>query len=123
MKRVIRIEHPGDNCGIWRSNGKKGCRKRLHLKFSFIDDLGKKHNRFPTPAEDFIVGFNRDYFCSFKSLPQMKKWIKMEWLDEMIKFGFRVYMIDVSEYIEGRYQICFMKKHIVKKEDITSIFQ
>ena len=43
-------------------------------------------------------------------------------MKEIIQLGFKVYLLELSECIEGEYQIGYDKACIIKKEDITSLF-
>lgn len=121
MKTVIRIEHPSDGKGIWRSKGNN--EKAIWEDFSFINELESKHEDFPTPyAEKLLTFTDSSYFCAFKSIEQINQWIEKEWWKEIISFGFKIYMIDLSEYLEGEYQICYQKQYILQQKDITSLF-
>jgi hypothetical protein len=121
MKTIIRIEH-SSGFGIWRAmiGIEHAC-----YRFSFYDDMDRKHIDFPPPIKD--SGITRyigdDEFCAFKSLEQLRKWVNSEWIDEMLTFDFKVLLIDVSECIEGEYQIIFKKEHILQTKDISDLFK
>ncbi len=121
MKTIIRIEHPNSGNGIWRhiENGEHLCDY-----FSFYDDFSNKHDNFPSPSEDSLIRrcIKYDEYCAFKSIEQIQQWIEKEWFEEILSLGFKIYMIDVSECIEGEYQILFKKEHILQQKDISSLF-
>lgn len=120
-KTIIRIEHPNSGDGIWQH---MESNEHLCDYFSFYDRFASKHKEFPSPRKD--LGINRPInhyeYCAFKSIEQIHQWIEKEWFSEIISSGFKIYMIDVSECIEGEYQILFRKEHILQQKDISSLF-
>lgn len=119
MKTVIRIEHPYDGYGLWRSVNSDG--DAVIDNISFLYDLSVKHNNFPVPHEDNLTMYS-SYYCAFKSIEQLQQWIENDWWKEIIDLGFIVLMIDVSQYQEGNHQIIFKKEHILQSKDITELF-
>jgi hypothetical protein len=119
LKTVIRIENPNDGKGLWQS---KENGDNIYYKFSFRKKLVIKHDLFPTPSEDNL-NLDDDDFCAFKSIEQIQQWINIEWWEEIFEYGFKVLMIDVSEFKEGKYQILFKKKDILQSKDISSLFK
>lgn len=123
MKTIVRIEHPFDGWGLWRSGPNDVV--------AFIDsakcysDLMERHRKFPNPTyQRDIEGFiPKEHFCAFKSIDQLQEWILPEEMKEIISLGFKVLLLDVSECLEGEYQIAFKKEHIVQSKDITEIFK
>jgi hypothetical protein len=119
MKTVIRIEHPYDGNGLWRSVNSDG--DAVIDDISFFEELVDKHNKFPLPHEDNLIMTGNRY-CAFKSIEQIQQWIENNWWKEIIELGFKVLMIDISEYQEGNHQIIFKKEHIMQSKDITELF-
>lgn len=121
--QVIRIEY-SDGKGLWRADSGNPF-------FCIIDtakcynSLEDRHRSFPSPAIDgeLSVKFRPGiHFCAFKSIKQLQQWVFPEEMKEIIQLGFRVYLLELSEWLEGEYQIAYDKKCITKKEDITSLF-
>lgn len=119
MKTVIRIEHPYDGNGLWRSVNSDG--DTVIDDISFFFELSLKHNDLPVPQDDNLT-MTSSHYCAFKSIEQIQQWIENNWWKEIIDLGFRVLMIDVSEYQEGNHQIIFKKEHILQSKDITELF-
>ncbi len=116
--KVVRIEHPDTGCGLWQTeiNGYV-----VYRNLSFLNDLVDKHESFPIPNEDGLYRENH-HFCAFKSIEQANEWIESEWWNEILSLGFKIYLIELSAWLEGEYQIMFEKQHIVQSEDISSLF-
>ena len=121
MKTIVRIEHPSDGKGIWMSRDNKNI--------NYVDTLSnylqfaERHCKFPNPVMEnlsFKEGVN---FCAFKTVEQMTEWVKPSEIKELMSMGFKVLAIDVSEWLEGEYQICFEKRHILQTKDISSLFE
>jgi len=119
MKTVIRIEHESGN-GIWQARNEENRVIITNLKC--YPEISNRHSSIPTPYEDDIYAFTESYFCSFKSIPQLEEWVEREWIKEFVSVGFRVYMLEISNWLEGNYQICFKKSDILSKKDITELF-
>ena len=116
--KVVRIEHPVSGEGFMSAVQGIGC---PYKNFSFSQELLKKFSKFPVPHIDRIR-FDENHFCAFKSINQMKYWIPKKWIKEMIDYGFCVYELELSNYQEGEKQVCFKKKSIINKNDITNLF-
>jgi hypothetical protein len=123
MKTIVRVEHyVGD--GLWKAKDNNGS---IYMSFSFVDDLVEKHYNFPTPNQDLLLSIslrkNPQYYCAFKSIEQLQQWIDKEWWKEIFELGFKVLLIDVSECLEGEYQILYQKQHILQSKDISNLFK
>lgn len=123
MITVVRIEHPEDGDGLFNSLNDFSLPRNLEL--SFIEQLNKKHRKFPRPVED--EGIERDpirdkEFCAFFSIEQLQKWIEPDWFEEIKELGFKILMIELSEAVVGEYQVLFKKEHIIKTKDISDLF-
>lgn len=115
---IIRIEH---NCGegLWKAENQY-C-EPIWRSFSFQGKLMEKHDAFPTPTQDNLT-IEGDEYCAFKSIEQIQQWIEPEWFNEIIEMGFTIWMIDVSECKEGKFQVVFKKENILSRKDITELF-
>ena len=118
---IIRIEHPDTGFGMFAS---KLNNKRLCYELSNYSQFSSKHENFPTPSNDSKINrrIKKYEFCAFKSIYQLQKWITKKELKEFISMGFKVYALDVSECIIGKFQIVFEKKNITQSKDITLLF-
>jgi hypothetical protein len=83
------------------------------------------YNRFPVPSNDFINRYKdgKEWFCAFKSVEQFQKWVKPKEINELFKLGFKVLMIDVQEYQEGKMQIAYTKESVLQSKDISELFK
>lgn len=119
MKTIVRIEYIDGN-GIWFAENKKGNDIVDYL--SNIKEFSIRHNYFNTPKEDNINFIKGVHFCAFKSIEQLQQWVYPEEIREFLSLGFKVYLIDVSHYLEGSHQICYKKEDILQQKDISSLF-
>lgn len=124
MKTIIRIEHKS-GIGIFRAKNRLGNEiiftKKNRSKFNSLE---KRHWDFPTPYGDSKINrfINPEEFCAFKSIEQVQQWITKDEIIALTKHDFKVLMLDVSECIEGEYQIIYEKKNILQSKDITNLF-
>ena len=123
-KQIIRIEH-SDGWGIFRAK-----RNRITVynrsKNKLLNNLAQRHNAygkgFPRPSQEGL-NMNEKWFCAFKSINQLKYWIRKAELAELIKKKFKIFLLEVTEYQEGKKQVIFTKESIILKQDITKMFK
>jgi uncharacterized membrane protein len=131
VKQVIRIEHPDDNLGIFRST-------RGNISFhSCYDAIRKRHNdesKYPnyfrdkelhTQVEKLEGEYSaiQHYRFAFHSLEVLNEAFTREELIEVIQdLGFKVYILEVSNWIESQYQVIFKPENIVNRKDISFMF-
>ena len=121
MRTIIRIEH-SSGYGIYRATDKVG-NDIVKIDDPIFKELITRHYDFPTPILDVGLRFiNSSEFCAFKSVEQLQQWITKEEIQELSKLDFKVLMLDVSAYREGKYQILYQKKDIIQSKDITNLF-
>lgn len=135
MKTIIRIEHPISNKGLFTTSfselGLLAFADKFDLDSGYINsfdcyqELMERHSQFPIPWFDNGIGDEMDFnlYCGFKSIEQIQEWIEPNWFTEIIQKGFKIYAYDVSEYLEGEYQIVFDKSFILSVTDITELFK
>ena len=61
-------------------------------------------------------------FCAYKSVDQLKEWITTEEIATLKENNYRIFMLDVTNYHEGKYQVIYTKESIVNTTDITDLF-
>ena len=127
MITVIRIEHPSDGQGLWRSGGDDIILDR-HSKYS---DINCRHStdKYPNFIEDDELreqlSFNEleKYHFAFLNLEQFREALTNEEVKECINdLGFRVLMLDVTDYFTSSYQAVFNKESIISSKDISFMF-
>ena len=124
MKTIIRIEHKS-GYGIFRAVNRLGnCIIDSKKAGKTFNKLQIRHFGFPTPHDDSKINrFIQDNeFCAFKSIEQVQRWITKDEIIALTKLDFKVLMLDVSECIEGEYQIIYEKENILQSKDITNLF-
>lgn len=128
-KTIIRIEHPSDGKGLWCSLN-KDLEQRIidHSEFMRIADRHST-SAFPTFWEDKVLLESIDpkdlqkYNFAFKSLDQLKTALTTDEMKECINIlGFKILMLDVTDYHESDYQIIFKKESIISYKDISFMF-
>jgi hypothetical protein len=90
----------------------------------YYERLLERHNNFPIPhLDDAISGiFNTDYQCGYKSIEQMKEWIRPLEMNAFINCGLRVYAMKATGVHSSEYQVIFKYENVVEKTDITDLF-
>lgn len=126
MRQLIRLEH-SDGHGIFSTYllDEQGeiLEDRWNLAARVIcPPVSDRHQDFNLPEEDGITFIEGKHFCAYKSVAQMGQWIEPEELKIFLEAGFKVFFIEVIECLEGEHQICYEKRHIIKKIDITNLF-
>lgn len=119
--QVIRIESPNTGEGIF---GNIGMLRTLNI----YNRLARIHHKkdFPGPFQDedirnfFIEG---THYFAFNNLYQFNKGFPKKELNILIQNGFKVYMLELTEYIQSEYQTIFELKDIKSKIDITNLFK
>lgn len=85
-----------------------------------------RHNGggFPTPQMERLDLFkdNKKWFCAYKTIEEFQAWVLSEEVKFFISEGFRVLLLNVTEYQEGKKQVIFTKESITTSEDITTLF-
>lgn len=124
MKTVIRIEYPLDGIGMFMTYLPNGFKRKIKPLDEFCISAFRRHYEFNSPIQD---GLNRqkdfkEWFCSYKSIEQLQQWLKPDELKKIIKKGYVVLMLDITEYQEGMDQIIYTKESIKSFKDITQLF-
>jgi len=127
---VIRIEHPNDGLGLWRSENNIGeLWIETHSEHDVIFERHCDNTRFPTWYHDDMlreqIDINdlQEYNFAFLSLDQLNEALTNSELKECINdLGFRVLMLDVADYFVSEYQAVFKKSSIVNNKDISFMF-
>lgn len=69
--------------------------------------------------DGFIKG---KHYCAYPSVEAMKTWINCSEIKELLKYGFVVLLLDVTDSIEDLDQVIYTKESIVSSKDISSLF-
>jgi len=123
MKSIIRVEHPFDNKGIWRAKDEDGEYRIDSL--STYNNFSNRHSKFQPPQSDMGISrcpIQNEEFCAFKSIDSLQIWITPSELKEVVSMGFKVLLLDVSECVEGEYQILYRKDKVIQTKDISNLF-
>ena len=126
MKTIIRIEYIPDGIGIFTTFLSNASIKRsIRPLDDFCVTAFVRHLNFNCPLQDRldIRKYGKEWFCAYKSIEQLQKWITPEELKLIISEGYTILMLDVYEYQEGRDQIIYTKESITSYKDITSLFE
>lgn len=122
---VIRVEH---DCGL-------GPYRDYHR----TKPISKPHEDtleyFATKASDRILDMNvpiilvdncsiykdnKDWYCAFKSVNDLLKYIYPEEIAIMYNHDYKVLQLEITEYQIGIHQILYTKKSIINSKDITN---
>ena len=128
MKTIIRIEH-ADGWGMFNSKDTVRFQVGDSSGIKCLNALWKRHSAWntkgmPIPRNDNIdlELKDKEWFCAFRSMEEFKKWVKPVEVKALIKKGFKILLLDVSEYQEGTYQIAYTKESIQSMKDISALY-
>lgn len=125
--QIIRFENESGT-GIFRHKNSEIYRNEIANK------TYERHGdgRFPCPWNDKLVDNKEEYldidlegkqwFCSYKTIEQFQGWIKPDEVEYFTTQGFRIYMLEVTEFQIGMNQVLFTRNSIINVEDITNLF-
>lgn len=65
-----------------------------------------------------IYALDRQWFCAFKSVEDMHKWIEDDELAYLYDNGFKCYVVEVTEYQIGFQQVIYTKESIVSQTEL-----
>lgn len=127
---IIRIEHPIDGKGLFNSADENDIdRIDKHSNSQIIYDRHFDHSKFPNYGSDLELIKHidretlRNYHFAFLSLDQLQEALTKEELKEFIEvLGFKVLMLDVTDYFESKFQVVFNKESIITSKDISFMF-
>lgn len=113
---VVRLER--NKRGIFRPSN------QVLTKYSITRNVYDRHGNFPTPRQEGLnmVLDDKEWFCGYKSIDELQNWIYSDEIKFFISKGFKVLLLEVTEYQLGEYQIIFTKESITSSKDITSLF-
>lgn len=119
MAKIIRVESTVNGLGMFIGTGTNNYVPRWELR-----SLMRRHKVFNTPQEDGlnIEKDNREWFCGYKTVQQFQYWVLKEEIKELVRNGFKVFLIEADDFQVGEHQIIFTKESEIKREDITEIF-
>lgn len=127
--QIVRIEHPKDGKGLWRSQYDNKSRIDKHSQYEIISNRHSDNTRFPNFWNDnelqHQIGYNKlqQYNFAFKSLDQLATALTNDELKECInKLGFKVLMLTVTDYYQSSYQVVYRKLSITEQNDISFMF-
>lgn len=124
---LIRVEYK-DGYGMFISKKKRYVLSDSKSDKNILGNLWRKHSTwapdggFPIPYDDEkldICWFNKKWFCAFKNKTIFKNWIDFNEFKELVKIGFKVFLLEVAEYQEGKFQVLYTKESVITSIDIT----
>lgn len=125
---IVRIEHEDGN-GIFRPRyDQQGNRQRCSgSDLKGMEELDERHAQFNPPYRDGKEGgslpMREDHFCAFKSIEQVQQWITKSEMKILLQNEYRVFLLNVTECIEGKMQVLFRKEDIISKKDISELWE
>jgi len=100
MVQLVRVEHPSDGYGMWRTDNSIS-------KIYGLDDLLERHSAYtdgmPTPQQENL-GMTGKHFCAYNSIEQIQQWVKPDEFKILFENGFIVLLLEVSECQTGEAQ-------------------
>lgn len=115
IKTVLRIEH-SYGWGMFRS---------ATIEKRTIDHIcpqaSWRHSAMNTHGGDGLE-MSDHHFCAYGSLEVMERWIKPDEVREVLKYDYKVYLIELSAWQEGDHNVIFRKEDIILKKDISDLF-
>ena len=124
--QVIRIETE-EGLGLFKGRDKLTNKVELtsnqNLHLNYLDN--RHQDKFPAPHEDkgIEIDISEDnYFCAFKSIKQIQEWIKPKEFEVLFVLGHKVYLLTVTNYLEGKYQVVYTRDSVISQECISNLF-
>lgn len=121
MTTIIRIEHT-DGWGIFRAPWVASKRSRPCID-TLCPQACDRHLGFHTPTDDGYPINSDDYFCAYKTLDDMKRWLNSDEIRILLENGFKVFLLEVSDCFLGVDNAIFKKQDILLKKDISDLFR
>lgn len=122
--QIIRIEHPYDGKGLFRSEDETGTTR---IEDSCLNELRERHNEyFPNAYRELSkIGLTLlpAQHCAFKSIASIQEWIFPDDFEIIFELGFDVLLIEVSHCIELEYQVVYIKEDIQSVRNINELFK
>jgi hypothetical protein len=59
---------------------------------------------------------NKQWFCAYKTIEQLLQWITLDEIKAIIKHGFNILVLEVTEYQEGRSSNIYQRKYSRSKK-------
>jgi len=125
MITVIRIEHPADGWGIFRINHSENLEGIKSNHIPELTELYERHNdKLKTPYEDGLNMSLRghEWYCAYKGIEQIKRWITPEEFKTLYYNGYKILLLDVTNYQEGKDQVVYTKTSVISMKDISELF-
>lgn len=117
--KVIRVEHE-DGWGMFIETSEKKSRRKQSVAY-ICPSIDQRHMLFPTPHNEELP-MSSGHFCAYKSVDQLKKWITTEEIATLKENNYKIFMLDVTDYHEGKHQVIYTKESIISITDITDLF-
>jgi thioredoxin-related protein len=118
VKQVLRIEAE-DGWGMFRNHPD-------HLERETIDQINynvyDRHCSMNNPYQDGL-NMTDDHFCAYASLEMMEKWLTTEEIREILSYDYNIYLIELTEWQEGKHNVIFKQEHVKSKINISDLFQ
>lgn len=123
VTQIIRIEHPYDGYGLFRSSGyDQHVFENIIDSDSRLEELQDRHYNFPTASRELGYTMSDNQYCAFKSIDSIQKWIKPNEFKVIFELGFNVLLLEVSQCIELEYQVVYEKQYVTSKKIINELF-
>lgn len=131
--QVIRIEHKVSKWGIFTHRFRDIQFARLRMPelferhcYQFPEPQNEANERFlkkgMNPKHLNLYKDNKTYYCAYKSVKQIQEWVMPEEFAIMVKGGFNIWLLEVTDFQEGNYQVLYTKESIVSKQIINDLF-
>jgi len=124
--QIIRIEHT-DGIGMFREytdEYSNDYEKRMHNVFYILPQLADRHENFNSPSQECLDLYknNKVYYCAYKSIEQLQKWILNNEFITLFDNDYKVLLIECTDYQIGYDQVIYTKESIKTSKDISSLF-
>lgn len=113
-KQIVRVEHT-DGIGMFTGDD------RSHTVDYICPEIYTRHAKFKTPREEGLKR-EKDEFCAYKSIDHIQQWIMKDEFHILFENNYKVYLIEVSNFREGKDNVLFKKQDIINKTDISQLF-
>lgn len=117
--KIIRIEHK-DGWGMFIDNSEIRPSRKHSVRY-ICPTIADRHQTFPLPQREGLP-MSDNYFCAYKSVDQLKKWVTTKEIAILKENNYRILMLDVTDYHKGKHQVIYTKESIINTTDISDLF-
>lgn len=115
---LIRIEHPSDGMGVYRTSG---VNISDHPKLNWFIERHATYNPngMKTPHAEGLTFISGMHLCAFRNIEEFMQYVHPEEVVFIVDLGFKIYEIKSSDVQFGQKQAIFVHDSVISKKDVS----